>query len=131
MYFAQQIYKFADLHTHTTFSDGTFTPAELVAYASKQDISVLAVTDHDSVSGIDEAVSVGFAKGVEIIPGIELNTDIKDTDLHILGYFIDYKNPEFISRLNEIKAARVERMRQMVIKINNIGFKDLTLEDIY
>ena len=134
MYFAQQLYgykKFADLHTHTTFSDGTFTPAELVDYASKQDISVLAVTDHDSVSGIDEAISAGAAKGVEIIPGIELNTDIKDTDLHILGYYIDYKKPEFITRLNGIKAARVERMRQMVEKLNEIGFTCINLDDIY
>lgn len=113
--------KFADLHTHTKYSDGTFTPQELVEYAAKQGVAVLSVTDHDSVSGIDEAIAAGFKCGVEIIPGIELNTDFKDAELHILGYFIDYKNPEFIKKLNRFRDSRIERMRLMIDKLNFNG----------
>ncbi len=121
--------KFADLHTHTKHSDGTFTPSELVEYAAKQGISILSVTDHDSVSGIDEAIEAGFKAGVEIIPGIELNTDFKDAELHVLGYFIDYKNPEFIKKLNWFKESRIERMRMMIEKLNSNGH-DITLDEV-
>jgi hypothetical protein len=121
--------KFADLHTHTKHSDGTFTPSELVDYAAKQGIAVLSVTDHDSVSGIDEAIEAGFKAGVEIIPGIELNTDFKDAELHILGYFIDYKNPDFIKKLNWFRESRIERMRMMIAKLNGSGH-DITFDEV-
>lgn len=124
MYYSQvnrQNLKFADLHTHTKHSDGTFTPSELVEYAARQGIAVLSVTDHDSVSGIDEAIIAGFKHGVEIIPGIELNTDFKDAELHVLGYFIDYKNPGFVKKLNWFRESRIERMRLMIEKLNVNG----------
>lgn len=120
-YINRQNLKFADLHTHTKHSDGTFTPSELVEYAAKQGVVVLSVTDHDSVSGIDEAIETGFRCGVEIIPGIELNTDFKDGELHVLGYFIDYKNPEFIKKLNHFRESRIERMRLMIDKLKGNG----------
>ncbi len=121
--------KFADLHTHTKHSDGTFTPSELVDYAAKQGIAVLSLTDHDSVSGIDEAIEAGFRAGVEIIPGIELNTDFKDAELHILGYFIDYKNPDFIKKLSRFRESRVERMRMMIAKLNDSGH-EITFDEV-
>jgi len=125
----KQNLKFADLHTHTTVSGGTFTPGELVKYASSLGVSVLSITDHDSVSGIDEAIEVGFKAGVEIIPGIELNTDLKDAELHILGYFMDYKNPDFVKKLNFFRDSRIERMRRMIAKLKDNGYHIL-LEDV-
>ncbi len=128
-YMNKENLKFADLHTHTKHSDGTFTPSELVDYAAKQGIAVLSVTDHDSVSGIDEAIEAGFKAGVEIIPGIELNTDFKDAELHVLGYFIDYKNPDFIKKLNWFRESRIERMRMMIAKLNGSGH-DITFDEV-
>jgi len=129
MYIKADTFKFADLHTHTTCSDGCFTPSELVEYAAKKNVAVLAITDHDSVAGIDEAIRAGFKFGVEIIPGIELNTDIKDTDLHILGYYFDYNNPEFIERVNTLRFSRIDRMQRMLKKLAEMGFR-MTLDEV-
>lgn len=130
MYFNSETFKFADLHTHTTCSDGCFSPTELVAYAAGQNVGVMAITDHDSVAGIDEAIRAGFKYGVEIIPGIELNTDIKDADLHVLGYYIDYNDPGFVTKLDALRNSRVERMRMMIDKLAKAGFR-MSLEEVY
>ncbi|HNY11595.1 MAG TPA: PHP domain-containing protein [Candidatus Wallbacteria bacterium] len=129
MYINEQL-KFGDMHTHTTFSDGKFTPSELVAHAAKQNISFLSITDHDSVAGIDEAIEAAFTAGIEIIPGIELNTDMKDTELHILGYYFDYKNPEFIEKLDFFRNSRIERMKMMISKLIKETGRDITLEEV-
>jgi predicted metal-dependent phosphoesterase TrpH len=95
-----------DLHIHTTASDGTLSPKELIEYAKQKNLSVIAITDHDSISSLDEAISEGKKKNIIVIPGIEFSTEYNYKEVHILGYFIDYKNKEL---LNTIKSLKNER----------------------
>ena len=81
----------ADLHIHTYYSDGTFSPEEAVEYAKGVSLRAMAITDHDTVGGIAEAVAAGDKLGVEVIPGVEITTIYKGMELHILGYYIDTK----------------------------------------
>ncbi len=115
----------ADLHTHTNYSDGKFTPAELVRRAKQKGIHYLAVTDHDSVEGIAEAIETGKEAGIEIIPGVELSTEYKGREVHILGYFFDYQNEELLEYLREFRILRRERAEKIVHKLNamNIPLK--------
>src|SRR5690554_5743025 len=85
--------KFVDLHTHTIYSDGGLTPNQLVVEAKQASLAAIAVTDHDNTKAIEVATLKGQELGVEVIPGIEVTAYIDQTqDLHILGYFIDYRN---------------------------------------
>ena len=86
--------KKADLHVHSTFSDGTLTPTEIVKLAKKTELDAFALTDHDTVDGIPEAIEAGNKYGIEVIPGIEISTCYKDKEIHIVGLFIDYENAE-------------------------------------
>ncbi|MCX6007382.1 MAG: PHP domain-containing protein [Chloroflexi bacterium] len=83
-----------DLHLHTTASDGRLTPTELVKLAGVRGLKIIAITDHDSVGGVDEALKEALNEPhVTIIPGVEINTDLATGELHVLGYFIDYVDP--------------------------------------
>jgi predicted metal-dependent phosphoesterase TrpH len=95
-----------DLHTHTTASDGRITPKELVNKAKKIGLSAIAITDHDTVSGIEEAVKEGEKLGVEVIPGIELTCRSGYQEVHVLGYFLDYKSGKLIKSLESIRLRR-------------------------
>lgn len=98
-----------DLHTHSTASDGTLTPAELVAYAHSKGLSAIALTDHDTVAGIPAAVAAASRiTGFELIPGIELSVESKG-ETHVLGYFIDVSNKTLLDALEEIRRVRIER----------------------
>ncbi|MGE5620838.1 MAG: PHP domain-containing protein [Sphingomonadaceae bacterium] len=110
-----------DLHLHTTASDGALTPAELVREASAHGLECIAVTDHDSTEGIEEALAEGERLGVQVIPGIEMSTDIPRAEVHILGYFIDYKNQEFQSILRQLRDGRRDRAEKMVAKLAQMG----------
>jgi predicted metal-dependent phosphoesterase TrpH len=118
-----------DLHLHTTSSDGTFSPSELVYYAKEIGLKTIAVTDHDTVSGIDEAFETASQTGIELIPGIEMGTDAGGTDIHILGYFIDYKNAWYVDYLDELKSLRLVRAKEMIKRLNNIGVH-ITLDEV-
>ena len=83
-----------DLHLHTTYSDGTLPPNSLVQLALKKNLQIISITDHDCTDGIDEAIVASLDKNLTVIPGIELNTDTEDGEIHILGYFIDYQNKD-------------------------------------
>mgnify|MGYP000009458698 FL=1 len=111
-----------DLHVHSTYSDGTFSPAELVKEAVKNDISAFALTDHDTTDGIDEAIDAGKKSGIEIIPGIEISTSYKDKEIHIVGLFIDYKNKEFHDAIYEEIKRRDTRNGLLIQKFNDAGF---------
>ena len=102
-----------DLHTHTTASDGTFSPAELVAYAVEKGLSALAVTDHDTVAGLKEALEASQGTGLEVIPGIEFSTEYKGKDIHIVGLNIDFENPFFVEKLKRFIDARDARNEKM------------------
>lgn len=110
-----------DLHTHTTASDGTLTPAQLVRLAAEEGLRVLAITDHDSTASLEEAMQEAQQWGLEIIPGVEINTDIPQGEIHILGYFIDYQDKKFQSELARLRAGRVERGQAMVEKLRALG----------
>lgn len=125
-----------DLHVHSTRSDGTYTPTELVEYAIEKGLTAFALTDHDTTDGLDEAISYanalraeGKADVPEVIPGIELSTNIEDTEVHVAGLFIDKENPEFQNYLKEFVASRNLRNVKMCAKLTEIGIP-ITAEEL-
>ena len=127
-----------DLHVHSTFSDGTFTPAQLVDYAMEKGLTAFALTDHDTVDGLPEALSYARelretlpeaerARVPEIVPGIELSTDEDGSEVHVVGLFIDYQSHEFSQYLKEFLESRDNRNRKMCEKLREQGF-DVTYE---
>jgi predicted metal-dependent phosphoesterase TrpH len=113
--------KFADLHLHTLFSDGTFTPEELVERASKLGFSAIALTDHDTVEGCDRATAACSAVKMEFVSGTELTAEHDDTEVHILAYFVDTQNQVLLTRIAEFQSVRQNRIREMVAAINKMG----------
>ena len=113
--------KFADLHLHTNFSDGTFTPEELVLQAQKAGLACIAVTDHDSVEGCARAAASCAAVSMEFIPGAELTAEQDDTELHVLGYFLDIHNQKLLGEIAKFQAVRQNRIHEMVACINEMG----------
>lgn len=98
-----------DLHIHTTASDGTDSPRAAVEKAASLGLAAVSITDHDSVSGVPEAMRAGAELGVEVVPGIEVSSDYRDNNVHILGYFIDPAAPELRPVLDWVKTERDER----------------------
>ncbi len=122
--------KIADLHIHTHFSDSTSTPREVIEKAHAHGIQCVAITDHDIVDGVEPAIHAGQELDVEVIPGIELSTQINNKDVHILGYFLDISNQHFLRKLQTIQASRVERMRDMIDKLAELGVGPITFEEV-
>ncbi len=112
----------ADLHLHTTASDGRLSPRELVEMAAAQGMEVIAVTDHDSVSGITSALEAAedFPQ-LTVIPGVEINTDVPRGEVHVLGYFLDYSSPALESTLSGLRDGRRTRAQKMVAKLGELG----------
>jgi predicted metal-dependent phosphoesterase TrpH len=110
-----------DLHTHSTASDGIYTPRDLLHRAYEAGIRTLALTDHDTTEGLQEASTVAQEAGIDFIPGIELNTDIGGGEIHVLGYFLDYQHPTFQSILQTLRDARVRRGQRIVEKLDEQG----------
>lgn len=110
-----------DLHIHTTASDGTYSPKEVVQMAKEVGLVAIGITDHDTIDGLFEAWEWGKKLGVEIIPGIELNTDYRDREAHILGYYLQWTDLEFQKILKELQNARINRAKKMVSRLNQIG----------
>ncbi len=124
--------KYIDLHTHTTCSDGTFTPEELIAKANEIKLAAVAITDHDTVDGIPAAIEAGKKYGVRTIPGIEIAThytDKKETEIHIVGLFIDYKSEKLNKTLQSIIDERNNRNAVMIEKLKELGF-EVTLDEL-
>ncbi len=113
---------FIDLHTHSTCSDGSMTPSELVKHAAANNLSAIALTDHDTVSGVEEAVRQGKLSGVEVVPAIEFSV-MSATETHILGYYIDINNPQLVSILDEIVEKRIERNVMTAKLLQDLGFE--------
>ncbi len=111
----------ADLHTHSTASDGSLTPADLVHQASRRGLSIIALTDHDTTSGLDEAISTGSRLGVRVVPGIELSTDVTDGEVHMLGYGIDPGNSTLQDTLAYYRESRVERAGRIIARLRDLG----------
>lgn len=116
-----------DFHTHSTFSDGTFTPTELINHAVEVGLSAIALTDHDTVNGIEEAIEASKNKGIEFIPGIEFSV-ADGTEIHIIGLFIDHKNKTLLDIIQKTRSQREVRMKGVIEKLQNLGFK-ITYEE--
>lgn len=111
-----------NLHTHSVKSDGVFTPTQVVDMQVADKIEVMALTDHDSIAGIDEAIAEGEKKGIKVIPGIELSSS-SVCEIHVLGYNFDYKNPAFVERLDGIKELRKTRIRKTIARLHELGVR--------
>lgn len=118
-----------DLHTHTNYSDGIFTPAELVEKAHKRGLDIISITDHDSINGIKEAVECAKDFGIEIVPGMEISTDVDEKEVHLLAYFIDIENEELLKYLSFFRDERMHRAKRMVQKLRELGLK-ITMDDV-
>ena len=112
---------FIDLHMHSTRSDGSFSPKDVVTHAAALGISTISLTDHDSVAGVAEATTAGNEIGVGVIPGVELSAQVGEKDIHILGYFIDPEQGDLNSFLKKFQDARIERAEKIVEKLNRMG----------
>jgi predicted metal-dependent phosphoesterase TrpH len=113
--------KFADLHLHTCFSDGTFTPEEMVGHAQRHGLAALALTDHDTVEGCERAATACAAAGIEFLSGAELTAEQDGNELHILGYLVDTRNERFLKEVGRFQTVRQDRIREMVARLNNVG----------
>ncbi len=127
--------EYIDLHIHSCYSDGVHRPAELVAMAAEKGLKAIAIADHDSVEGVDEALEAGAAAGVEVVPAVELSIAYKDfRDIHLLGYYIDHKDEELRKKLAEFRQRRDDRARAIVERINTRlqteGKSIMTYDDI-
>ena len=120
--------RYIDLHTHSLKSDGSMTPAEVVREAKRAGLTAIALSDHDTVDGIYEAMAEGEKIGVEVVPAIEFSVQ-SETETHILGYYIDIENPELKKVLTEVVDLRIERNYVTCQKLNELGF-DITLEEV-
>ncbi len=120
-----------DLHTHSTASDGLHTPTDLVRLAHDAGLRVIGLVDHDTTDGLDEAIEAGEQLGVEVIPGVEINTTLAEHrgDAHVLGYFVQYGDPAFQANLRTLRDARVRRGERMVERLRSQGF-DITWERV-
>ena len=120
----------ADLHNHTTASDGLLTPMQLIGFAAQKGLKAAAITDHDTTEGIEEAIKAGQLYQVEIIPGIELNTQIDSVEIHILGYFIDWHSMDLQSILHEMREIRRNRAKIMVERLSDLYGFDITYDEV-
>ncbi len=118
-----------DLHSHTTASDGDHTPSQLVQLAVQSGLGALAVTDHDTLGGLAEAMHAGEAACLEIVPGIELSATIDRGQCHILGLLIDPAAPCLVVRLQELQQARRDRNDALIARLNALGIS-ITLQDV-
>ncbi len=112
-----------DLHIHSTFSDGVLKPSEIVDLAEKQGLTAIAITDHDTAAGTDEALDRGRERKIEVITGIEISSWHGDTSMHILGYRFDHENKQFNSRLQLLQEGRETRNARIIENLNRLGIK--------
>lgn len=119
----------ADLHVHTIASDGLLSPEEVVKWAAYKKLSAIAITDHDTIKGIQPAALISKQYNVEVIPGIEFSSEHMDEEIHILGYYIDYNNDWLKVKLDEMYQSRYIRAIRMIDKLNEIGI-NISLEQV-
>ena len=118
-----------DLHVHSTKSDGSYTPSELVEHAIEKGLSAFALTDHDTTAGIDEAIAAAAGKPIEVIPGIEFSSEYEGRDIHIIGLYLDYKSDFFQRRLVNFVNGRIMRNQEMCRRLQEHGVA-ITYEEL-
>jgi 3',5'-nucleoside bisphosphate phosphatase len=111
----------ADLHLHTTYSDGALSPYQLISKAKQAGLSIISITDHDSVGAVDEAVEIGREFDIEVVPGMELSANLGDLEVHILGYFMDCQDAPLLAALAVFREKRLRRAERIVGKLNRMN----------
>lgn len=119
----------ADLHLHTTASDGLMSPVEIVKRAAELGIKIISVTDHDTTEGTSAAQAAGEKFGIRVIPGVELSTELNKEEIHVLGYYIDHQSPMLQDKLSRLKKARECRIKEIIYKLQEENFA-ITWEEI-
>src|SRR6187401_2775762 len=112
---------FADLHLHTNFSDGTYTPEELTAHGQRLGFRAMALSDHDTVEGCERMTAACATAGIEFIPASELTAELDGHELHLLGYFLDTSNSKLLVELAKFQEVRQNRIREMVARIQKLN----------
>jgi hypothetical protein len=118
-----------DLHIHTTASDGFYSPQEVINKAASAGLNIISITDHDTVDAIDEAMYYADKVGIEVITGIELSAEYDNREVHILGYFFDHKDKDFLLAIDTFKKSRFNRVIKFIAKLNEQGIM-INLEDV-
>jgi predicted metal-dependent phosphoesterase TrpH len=118
-----------DLHSHTTASDGQYSPEDLMALAHAAGIRCLAVTDHDTVSALDAAVQAGRSTGIDVVRGIEISAFVGEREVHVLGHFVHGKHPELVAQCEAMRGERTRRMETMIQKMAALGYP-VTMEQV-
>lgn len=112
---------FADLHLHTHFSDGTYSPEELAEHAERVGLKAIALTDHDTVEGCARTAAACARRGIQFLPAAELTAELNGAELHLLAYCIDTEHPRLLAEMARFQAIRQERIHEMVSRLNAIG----------
>jgi predicted metal-dependent phosphoesterase TrpH len=120
---------YIDLHIHTTASDGSLTPSQVVRYAKEKDLKAIAITDHDTIEGNEEAIIEGRREGIEVIPGVEISVDYSPGSMHMLGYFITTEDTTLKEKLTILQESRADRNPKIVEKLNKLGLA-LTYDEV-
>ncbi len=120
---------YVDLHLHTTASDGVMSPSEIVRYAKAKGLQAIAITDHDTIEGLEEGLSEGKRIDFEVIPGIEVSAEHSPGSMHLLGFFLDIHHPLLNERLGYLQKARAERNPRIVERLNRLGIQ-ITYEEV-
>lgn len=115
--------RYADLHVHTFYSDSTFSPEEVARRAKEKALAAVAICDHDSIDGVELCETEGAKLGIEVIPGVELTVEKADAEIHILGYFLDWKSKTFQAQMKRMQEFRVDRIKKMVEKLGGAGIE--------
>jgi len=122
--------KYIDMHTHTNISDGIYSPKELIKYAISKGLNGVAITDHDAIDGIDEAIEYAHTQNdFLVVPGIELSTEFQETEIHILGYNINHNDEVLKNTLSFLKKQRINRAFKIVEKLNKLNI-NITYNEI-
>jgi len=121
--------KIVDLHVHSTKSDGTLTPTELVEYAVKKGLSAFALTDHDTIEGVNEAIEASKNTPVTVLPGVEFSTEYEGKDIHIVGLMFDPKHPALLEKMQQFVDSRELRNEKMCLALQNAGIP-ITYEEL-
>ncbi len=120
-----------DLHIHTTASDGTFSPSQVVKISVELKLNAIAITDHDTVNGVSEALKAADGEEIEVIPGIEFSTEINSESIHIVGLYVNHLNKELLELTDEIQNAREKRAEKIIEKVNSLEVgPEISLEEV-